>query len=230
MVDVPDLATTEAAIIEKTNAFRREKGMAPVARNEALERAARRFAQYLAASGKFAHEADGRQPADRTRQDGYTHCAVAENLALNLDSRGFTTQKLAGAAVEGWKQSPGHRKNMLLPNVTETGVGIAKAPAGDPKYISVQLFGQPLDLAYQFKLANNADEAVDYSFLGRFHVLEPRFTATHTACDPGNIRFTKSGGWLFGGAALDVTLEVTRAATFVIHKRPDGSWNVTKEQ
>ena len=230
MVDVPELAKAEAAIIEKTNGFRRGEGLVPVARNRALDQAAQLFAQYLARTGKFAHEADGRQPSDRTRQAGYSHCQVAENLALNLDSRGFTTLGLAHEAVEGWKQSPGHRKNMLLPHVTETGVGIAKAPVGDPKYISVQLFGRPLSLSYEFKVANRADEAVSYAFLGNSHVLEPRFSATHKACEPGKIRFTRSGWWLFGNSGLDVSLEATSNAVFVVRRGEDGKWDVVAER
>lgn len=230
MADVPELAKAETAIIEKTNGFRRDEGLAPVARNRALDQAAQLFAQYLARTGKFAHEADGRQPSDRTGQAGYSHCLVAENLALNLDSRGFTTLKLVDEAVEGWKQSPGHRKNMLLPHVTEIGVGIAKAPIGDPKYISVQLFGRPMSLSYEFKIANRADEAISYAFLGGSHVLEPRFTATHKACEPGKIRFTKSAGWLFGAGGFDVSLQATGNAVFVVKKGENGNWDVVSEQ
>ena len=54
-----------------------------------------------AKTGKFAHEADGREPSERAEAQGYRYCLVAENLALNLDSRGFETRQLAGDAVEG---------------------------------------------------------------------------------------------------------------------------------
>jgi uncharacterized protein YkwD len=59
-----------------------------------------------AKSGKFGHEADGRQPGQRAEAQGYRYCTVAENLALNLDSRGFETKELARKAVEGWKARP----------------------------------------------------------------------------------------------------------------------------
>ena len=52
-------------------------------------------------------------PPQRAEAQGYRYCTVAENLALNLDSRGFETRQLARKAVEGWKASPGHRANML---------------------------------------------------------------------------------------------------------------------
>ena len=63
------------------------------------------FAHYLAKTGKFAHEADGREPSDRAAEQGYRYCLLAENLALNLDSRGFESRKLAGDVLKGWKES-----------------------------------------------------------------------------------------------------------------------------
>ena len=114
MVTLPDLPQTEIAIVEMTNAFRKENKLGEVKPNTALAAAARAFADYLAKTGKFAHEADGREPAARAEQ-GYRYCLVAENLALNLDSRGFETRQLARDAVEGWKDSPGHRANLLAP-------------------------------------------------------------------------------------------------------------------
>jgi uncharacterized protein YkwD len=99
----PDLPQAEIAIIEMTNAFRSEHELAAVKPNGALAAAARTFAAYLASTSTFAHEADGREPAARVAAAGYRYCLVAENLALNLDSRGFDSHKLAHAVVEGWK-------------------------------------------------------------------------------------------------------------------------------
>ncbi len=221
MAEIPDLARTEAAIIAQTNAFRREERLAPVVRNVALDQAARLFAQYLAKTGRFAHEADGRQPADRVNASGYQYCTVAENLALNLDSRGFTVEKLSGDAIEGWKNSPGHRKNMLLANVTEIGVGVAQAPGGDPKFLSVQLFGRPRSLAFEFRIANRSASAVAYSFGGSSQELKPRVTATHQACDPGEIHFERAGSWL-SGTRIDARYAAAGGALYVITSGADG--------
>ena len=89
MASLPDLPQTEIAIVEMTNAFRKDNKLAALAPNRALTLAARAFADYLGRSGKFAHEADGREPAQRAEAQGYRYCLVAENLGLNLDSRGF---------------------------------------------------------------------------------------------------------------------------------------------
>ena len=154
MASLPDLPQTEIAIVEMTNAFRKDNKLGALKPNAALTAAARAFADYLGKSGKFGHEADGRQPAQRAEAQGYRYCTVAENLALNLDSRGFETQQLAREATEGWKGSPGHRANMLRPHVTEIGVAVVRAPDRDPKFISVQLFGRPEALKVQFTIEN----------------------------------------------------------------------------
>lgn len=187
---LPDIPTVEIAIVEMTNAFRREHKLGEVKTNPELAKAARDYAAYLARSGSFSHTADGREPAARAESAGYQFCQVAENLALNLDSRGFESRALAGQAVEGWKNSPGHRKNLLAPHVVEIGVAVVRAPDKDPKFISVQVFGRPKTMAYQVKLSNVSGTAVSYRFGGETHTLNPRYAVTHSACLPSDISFT----------------------------------------
>ena len=149
-----------------------------------------------ARSGKFAHEADGRQPAQRAEAQGYRYCTVAENLALNLDSRGFETRQLARNAVEGWKASPGHRANMLRPHVTDVGVAVVRAPDRDPKFISVQLFGRPASLQVKFTIENRAGAVVRYKLGEETASLPARTIATYTRCEPDDIdlRESRNGG------------------------------------
>jgi len=193
MVTLPDLPQTEIAIVEMTNAFRKDNKLAALKPNAALAAAARAFADYLGKSGKFAHEADGRQPAQRAEAQGYRYCTVAENLALNLDSRGFETKELARKAVEGWKASPGHRANMLRPHVTEIGVAVVRAPDRDPKFISVQLFGRPDSLKVTFRIENRAGAEVRYKLGEEAAFLSPRTIATYTRCEPDKLIFEKAG-------------------------------------
>ena len=193
MAMLPDLPQTEIAIVEMTNAFRKDNKLGALKPNPALTAAARAFAEYLGKSGKFGHEADGRQPAQRAAAHGYRYCTVAENLALNLDSLGFETLQLARQAIEGWKGSPGHRANMLRPNVTEIGVAVVRAPDLDPKFISVQLFGRPEALKVEFDVDNQAGTTVRYR-LGEDAITLPAHTiATYTRCDPDKLTFEKAG-------------------------------------
>jgi hypothetical protein len=184
----PDIAKTELAIIELTNVFRAEQKLAAVKSNPVLTAAARAYARFLASSDMFSHTADGRQPSDRVKSAGYNYCQTAENLALNLDSRGFVTAQLARDAVEGWKNSPGHRKNLEAPNVTEIGVGIAKSKT-EEKYLSVQLFGRPMSLQYKFKIMNESGVSVRYHYNGAQQSVGARMIVTHTACSPSEIAF-----------------------------------------
>jgi Cysteine-rich secretory protein family len=187
----PDLPQVEIAIIEMTNSFRRQNRLSELKRNGTLDKAARAFARYMARSGKFAHTADGRRPADRTLAAGYKHCRISENLALNVDSRGFRSRPLARAAIEGWKKSPPHRKAMIDPLVVEIGVGVAKA-AGEHRYLAVQLFGRPRALQYQFTVRNTARRDVSYAYMGRSHDLPSRTEVRHTECSPTGLSFKRA--------------------------------------
>jgi hypothetical protein len=192
MVSFPDLPQTEIAIVEMTNAFRKEHKLGALTPNKALAAAARAFAEYLGKTGKFAHEADGRKPAERAEAQGYRYCTVAENLALNLDSRGFETRQLARNAVEGWKASPGHRANMLAPHVTEIGVAVVRALDPDPKFISVQLLGRPDSLKVEFAVVNRAGRPVRYQLGDDTITLPDRTIATYTRCTPEALTFERA--------------------------------------
>jgi hypothetical protein len=220
---VPDLPQAEIAIIELTNAFRQENRRGVVVPNSELTRAARDYAEFLAKSEIFSHTADGRQPADRITAAGYTYCLVSENLALNLDTRGFLTRQLATDAVEGWKSSPGHRINMLAEHVTEIGVGIAKA-RGEEKYLSVQLFGRPDSLKYKFQVTNSSNGAVRYSWGGERQEIAPRMAITHTACMPGEVEFERTAGP--GARAAGARYRTRSGDLFVLKPEREGGVRV----
>ncbi len=197
---LPDLPQTEIAIVEMTNVFRKENRLGDLKPNAALTAAARGFAEYLAKTGKFAHQADGREPQQRAEAQGYRYCLVAENLAMNLDSRGFESRQLAREAVEGWKDSPGHRANMLQAGITEIGVAVARAPDKNPKFISVQLFGRPDTLKIKFSVENRTGAAVRYALGEEAHTLPARTIVTHTMCDQRPLTFEKASA----GARFDL--------------------------
>jgi hypothetical protein len=190
---IPDLPQSEFAIVEMTNEFRQENGRAKVRPNPSLAAAAQAFATYLAQSGKFAHDADGRQPTDRVLAAGYRSCMIAENLAAHIDNRGITTLRLARETVAGWKDSPRHRQNLLAPFVTEIGIGLARAGVNYPKYVVVQLFGRPAALQYRFHIENKTGRTISYSLNGSVHTLASEIRVTHTACAPVTIAFDRAG-------------------------------------
>ena len=193
---LPDLGTTELAIVELTNAFRREQKLAPVTVNAQLTQTARAYATFLARRDLFSHTADGRQPAQRATEAGYRYCEIAENLALNQDSRGLEARELASKAMTGWINSPGHRANLMADGVTEIGVAVAQSSDPVPKFISVQVFGRPRSLEIEFQVSNSTATAVSYTFGGKTHDLSPRLSITHQSCRAGPLVFSSGGGLL----------------------------------
>ena len=220
---LPDLPQTEAAIVDMTNSFRKASTLQEVKPNAVLAAAARAFAEYLARTGKFAHEADGRKPEDRAEAQGYRYCLVAENLAWNLDSRGFESRQLAHEVVEGWKTSPGHRANLLLSGATEIGVAVVRVPDKNPKFLSVQMFGRPDSLKVTFSIQNQSSKAVYYGLGGETDLLNPRETVTHTDCDSSQLSIDKAGG---GRAQFNPR----NGDRFVIQRNPAGGVEVKVER
>ncbi len=66
----------------------------------------------------YAHTApDGSRPWDRAAAAGSRCRTVGENIACG--------QRSAAEVVRGWMNSPGHRANILRPEFTRIGVGLA---------------------------------------------------------------------------------------------------------
>lgn len=228
---LPDIPQAEAAIIEMTNAYRAKQKLAAVAPSPALEVAARAYAQYLARTDSFAHDADGKTHAERARAAGYDYCEVSENLARSLDSRGFETRALARTTVEGWLNSPGHRRNIEAANVTEVGVAIARVPDKHPKYVAVQMFGRPRALAFDVQVANTTKGSVTYVFGGERHELPASMAATHTACVPTAVVFEKATAQRgVKPAALRARYEARSGKVFVVGTGRDGRPEVRIEE
>jgi uncharacterized protein YkwD len=186
----PDLAQVEALVVEGTNRFRDSQSRHALHTNAQLEKAARSFAEYLARTRQFDHEAGGTTPASRAKAAGYDYCFVAENIARHRTNMGFATQDLAHRLVEGWKNSPGHRRNMLEPDVIETGVAtVHRREDGIDDYYSVQLFGRPRSHSVKFQVRNIGASAARYRLDEKEYDLPPRYSRIHTTCAPAALRF-----------------------------------------
>ena len=142
----------------------------------------------MARTGKFSHTADGSEPAARAKRFGYDYCIVSENIAYVFSSEGTDTAELARRVVQGWQKSPGHRKNMLDPNVTETAVAIARSTRTE-YYYAVQLFGKPKSQMIEFKIANRSGVGVEYTVDGQTFQLSTRATSTHQVCNRPAVEF-----------------------------------------
>ncbi len=207
-----DLERVSKLIREKTNAFRKEEGRKPVEVNSKLADTVKYFASYMARENEYGHTADGKRPSQRAKEHGYDYCLVAENIAYAFDSRGFSTEKLAEEFFNGWKNSPGHRRNMLDPDVTETAVAIARSETG--YYYAVQMFGRPKSQQIRFKIENHTQDPVTYSIGDQTFNLAPRVIRTHTRCRSADVKFT----WP-GENKADATITPENGDRFVVDRQ-----------
>jgi uncharacterized protein YkwD len=132
----------EQSVIEATNAFRTQSGLPALKPTVKLLIVAQNHARNMARQDKFGdtdkngHVLDGQNVEYRIKVSGYAFSHIAENVGYQLHR-----PDPAAAMMEGWKNSPGHRKNMLLPDITELGVGAAQGKSG--RWYFVQVFGRP---------------------------------------------------------------------------------------
>ncbi len=120
--------SAEAEILTHTNQFRKSRGMSPLIMNESLNAIAEKHSRNMA-SGKTAFGHQGF--SDRSRQASARIDGVrkfAENVAYGAMS--------GKEAVKGWKDSPGHRQNMLG-KYKYIGIGVAKDKRGRIFYTQV---------------------------------------------------------------------------------------------
>ena len=117
---------SQQQLIDATNDFRAQNGLAPVKANAALNDLAQDWAETVARTGDFKH----RPKFAQSYPAGWR--SASENIA------GQPTGNNPRAFVNQWANSPGHRANMLNPDFTDLGVGIARA--NDGTYYAVQNF------------------------------------------------------------------------------------------
>ncbi len=124
-----------AQVVALTNAERERVGLSPLGLDPMLAAAADAHSRDMAARGYFAHTSpDGRTVSDRVVALGYRYSRVAENIAAG--------QTTAEEVVTGWMNSPGHRANILIPQLRQIGVGYATG--GEFGTYWTQVFGTPL--------------------------------------------------------------------------------------
>jgi uncharacterized protein YkwD len=188
-----DLEQAARRILQLTNEFRRQESDRNLIVDEHLREAARYFARYVAEAARLDHKADGSTPGARAKKYGYDYCIIAENLAYEYRSDGFTTDTLAVSIVEGWKRSPEHRKNMLQPDVTQTGVALAGSRTKPGYFYAVQMLGRPQSSAIHFEIANRSNSAIRYQIGGKPWTLSPHETRTHDGCALGELHVNLPG-------------------------------------
>ncbi len=116
-------------LIHHVNKVRLAHGLKPLSPQAQLSAAAQGHSRVMALNDCFAHRCpqDGAM-TDRLARAGYRYRVAAENIAAGLAD--------PAAVVEGWMNSPGHRKNILMAEAREVGAGyhLEKQDGGKVQY------------------------------------------------------------------------------------------------
>ncbi|MCK5738279.1 CAP domain-containing protein [bacterium] len=156
----------EQVIFEEANWYRRQHGLEPFRHHVRLQHMARMHSQEMTDKQYFAHQSP--DPANRTieyrlRNSGLDFTGqIAENIAVTFTKPAiltgydpvrldeypyFTYGDFANQIVVNWMNSKGHRHDMLNPNLTFMGIGIARGPFSqlDAVYVT-QNFSSTIDI------------------------------------------------------------------------------------
>jgi hypothetical protein len=110
------------AMVSWINEARAQQGLGPLAQDGRLDALAEGHSLDMARTDFFDHVSPTTgSPGDRVRASGLQVRGWAENIAINSSARG---------AFDALLQSPGHRANILSPNLGSVGVGLVRGPRG----------------------------------------------------------------------------------------------------
>ena len=105
-------------VFNLVNEEREKQGLSPLKYSKELEAVAYAHSKDMAEKNFFSHtNLEGLSPFDRMSNAGLSYSYAAENIAAG--------QTTASAVMNSWMNSDGHRKNILNPNLTEIGIGVA---------------------------------------------------------------------------------------------------------
>lgn len=121
----------EQSVYQKVNQYRKSHQLPPLALDDRINVQARAHSDAMA-SGRVPFSHNGFEERIKLISRSIPYRSAAENVAYN---QGYSDP--VQQAVEGWINSPGHRKNMEG-NFDLTGVGVSKNAKGE--YYFTQIF------------------------------------------------------------------------------------------
>jgi len=127
------ISENERALFDAANRERAERSLPALHWDESLADAARKHANRMAFYNVLEHQLSGEPDLkDRLTEAGARFSMIAENIAVAPNSQ--TIHK-------GWMNSPGHRRNILDPNLTAVGIAAVRGNGG---LFAVQDFSLPV--------------------------------------------------------------------------------------
>ena len=118
-----DFSSYQQQVLDLVNAERTKRGLSPLTLDSNLSNVATKKAQDMANKNYFDHTSPTYgSPFDMMNRFGISYRTAGENIAKG--------QKTPQEVMNSWMNSPGHRANILNPDFTKLGVGIAKDSNG----------------------------------------------------------------------------------------------------
>ena len=117
--DVAAVHLDPAAATSMLNAYRESQTLGAVRLDPTLTAMAQRQADAMAAANQMSHDVAG-SFSSRLAASGVEAKAAAENLGGGY----YSLQE----AMDGWRRSPEHNANLLMPDAKRFGIAIAKDP------------------------------------------------------------------------------------------------------
>jgi uncharacterized protein YkwD len=128
-------AEARTAILARINGMRAADKLPPLDEDPALDRLAQSYSERMATENFFSHVSpDGLDLKTRLNKGGYAYQRAGENLGL-----------AAGPIAAEWsiEQSPGHRRNLLDPNFSRIGIGVAFSKREHPQALVTEILAKP---------------------------------------------------------------------------------------
>lgn len=168
------LKKIEARIHELINRQREANGANALLIDSRLTDLARAHTDDMVARDFYSHEnPDGLTAPDRLagKHPELVVLTIAENINLiePVGPAHMSADELAARMVDSWDGSPGHRRNMLAPEFTHTGLALT---IDGERAIVTQIFTALLVEAVSPKLLGHAGISAQFRF--RYHGTQPR--------------------------------------------------------
>ncbi|MCC0659954.1 MULTISPECIES: CAP domain-containing protein [unclassified Clostridioides] len=110
-------------VVDLVNVERSKAGLNPLTLDADVSNVATKKSQDMIDNNYFAHNSPTYgSPFDMLKKFGISYKTAGENIAMG--------QKTPKEVVNAWMNSEGHRKNILNPNYSKIGVGVAQKSGG----------------------------------------------------------------------------------------------------
>ncbi|MFL8799990.1 MULTISPECIES: CAP domain-containing protein [unclassified Clostridioides] len=110
-------------VVDLVNIERSKAGLNPLTLDSSVSNVATKKSQDMIDNNYFSHNSPTYgSPFDMLKKFGISYKTAGENIAMG--------QKTPKEVVNAWMNSEGHRKNILNPNFSKIGVGVAQKSGG----------------------------------------------------------------------------------------------------